>query len=106
LEGKDMPDSKIRIKIDWLEEKYGGRPYPPKTRQYAANAMFSGNDDLYSIIVYLSNSEKGTIATNKYAYLGFLVEDIIRDKIEKGTSIAITEGLRKVANCVVESVHS
>jgi hypothetical protein len=30
LEGKDMPDSKIRIKIDWLEEKYGGASLPAK----------------------------------------------------------------------------
>ena len=47
-----------------------------------------------------------TLIRQSNFYIGFLVEDIIRDKIEKGTSIAITEGLRKVANCVVESVHS
>jgi len=99
-----MPD--LKIKIDWLEEKYGGRPHPPRTRQYAANAMFSGSEDLYSIILYLSNSENGTLATNNYAYLGFLVEDRIRGKINKGTSLEITEGLRKVANCCVESVNT
>ena len=99
-------------KVYWLSPDQGGRKAPPFSPVYAATGRFDEPEsEFFSVVLSFpgqkEQAENGSIprAVDE-AEIGFLVPELVENKLAPGKKLLITEGPRIVAKCEIKSVNS
>jgi hypothetical protein len=97
--------SNCQITLRWLTAEEGDRKLPFMGGRYVPTVRFAGEQDQFSVVVdfpgkSIANPTKGT--------LRLLNADLVNigERVVPGAELEVMEGLRVVAQCVVESVHT
>lgn len=92
------------VEVRWLKPAEGGRKKPFCGSRYAATARFSGEEELFSVILQFNQVDQANPVSGKLTLL-FPDRADIQTRIAPGSKLEITEGARLVAHCQVVSVR-
>ena len=99
-------------KVHWLSPAQGGRKAPPSGPVYAATGRFDEpHSELFSVVLSFpapkEQAENGsTPRAVDEVEVGFLVPELVKNKLAPGKKLLIIEGSRTVAECEIQSVKS
>lgn len=105
------PQVLATAKVHWLAPNQGGRKALPSGSVYAATGRFDEPEsEFFSIVLSFPAKEPpengSTSRAVDEAEVSFLAPELVKNKLAPGKKLLITEGLRIVAECEIQSVGS
>lgn len=92
-------------RLRWLTPEEGGRTAPPPGPMFAATARLRPPLEKGDLSVVLRYSPDAAVAGRPgRVEIGFLVPELVRQRLASGVEFSIMEGPRTVAECTVTEV--